>query len=110
MIGVRYETTPEQLRFLLARLREILLAHPRVTDDPARVRFVGFGAYSLDLEVFAYVDTSDWSEFLEIREDIYLHFMDVHAPYDAPRSDYDTVIGSPSLGPSRQLPDRLLPR
>jgi MscS family membrane protein len=76
MIGVRYETTPEQLRFLLARLREILLAHPRVTNDPARVRFVGFGAYSLDLEVFAYVDTKEWNEFLTIRENIYLHFMD----------------------------------
>jgi MscS family membrane protein len=76
MIGVRYETTPDQLRFLLARLREILLAHPRVTDDPARVRLVGFGAYSLDMEVFAYVDTADWSEFLGIREDLYLRFMD----------------------------------
>jgi MscS family membrane protein len=76
MIGVRYETTPDQLRFLLARLREVLLAHPRVTDDPARVRFVGFGAYSLDMEVFAYVDTNDWNEFLQIREDIYLRFMD----------------------------------
>jgi MscS family membrane protein len=40
------------------------------------VRFVGFGAYSLDLEVFAYVDTDDWSELLGIREDIYLRFMD----------------------------------
>jgi MscS family membrane protein len=79
MIGVRYETSPEQLRFLLARLREVLLAHPRVTDDPARVRFVGFGAYSLDLEVFAYVDTADWSEFLSIREDLYLRFMDAVA-------------------------------
>jgi MscS family membrane protein len=76
MIGVRYETTPDQLRFLLARLREILLAHPRVTDDPARVRFFGFGAYSLDMEVFAYVNTQDWNEFLQIREDIYLRFMD----------------------------------
>jgi MscS family membrane protein len=76
MIGVRYETTPDQLRYLLAQLREILLAHPRVTDDPARVRFVGFGAYSLDMEVFAYVDTSDWNEFLGIREDLYLRFMD----------------------------------
>ena len=76
MIGVRYETTPDQLRYLLARLREILLAHPRVTDDPARVRLLGFGAYSLDLEVFAYVDTADWSEFLGIREDVYLRFMD----------------------------------
>jgi MscS family membrane protein len=76
MIGVRYETTPEQIRYLLARLRQILLAHPRVTDDPARVRLVGFGAYSLDLEVFAYVDTEDWSELLSIREDIYLRFID----------------------------------
>ncbi|MGH0038556.1 MAG: mechanosensitive ion channel family protein [Myxococcota bacterium] len=77
MIGVRYETSPEQLRFLLTRLREVLVAHPRVTDDPARVRFVGFGACSLDLEVFAYVDTADWGEFLTIREDVYLRFMDV---------------------------------
>jgi MscS family membrane protein len=76
MIGVRYETTPDQLRYVLARLRQILLAHPRVTDDPARARFVGYGAYSFDLEVFAYVDTSDWSEFLGIREDIYLLFND----------------------------------
>jgi MscS family membrane protein len=75
-IGVRYETTPDQLRYLLARLRQILLAHPRITDDPARVRLVGFGAYSVDLEVFAYVDTADWNEFLAIREDLYLRFMD----------------------------------
>jgi MscS family membrane protein len=76
MIGVRYETTPDQLRYVLARLRQILLAHPRVTADPARVRFVGFGAYSLDIEVFAYIDTADHTEFLAIREDLYLHFMD----------------------------------
>jgi MscS family membrane protein len=77
MIGVRYETTPEQLRYLLAELRSMLLAHPKVSPDPARVRFVGFGAYSLDLEVFAYVMTSDWNEFLHIREDIYLRMMDI---------------------------------
>jgi MscS family membrane protein len=79
LIGVRYETTPDQLRYLLARLREILLAHPRITEDPARVRFVAFGAYSLDLEVFAYANTNDWNEFLQIREDIYLRFMDAVA-------------------------------
>ena len=79
MIGVRYETTPDQMRYLLAKLRELLLAHPRVTPDPARVRFVGFGAYSLDIEVFAYTNTSDWSEFLQIREDVYLRMMEVVA-------------------------------
>ncbi len=79
VIGLRYETTPDQLCYVLARLRQVLLEHPRVLPDPARVRFVGFGAYSLDLEVFAYVDTPDWSEFLAIREDIFLQFMRVVA-------------------------------
>jgi MscS family membrane protein len=77
MIGVRYETTPDQLRYLLAELRSMLLAHPKVSPDPARVRFVNFGAYSLDLELFAYVLTSDWNEFLTIREDIFLRTMDI---------------------------------
>ena len=79
MLGLRYETTPEQMRYVLARLREMLLAHPKITEDPARVRFVGFGAYSLDLEVFAYADTSDFNEFLAIREDVYLRMMDIVA-------------------------------
>ena len=77
MIGVRYETTPDQLRYILVEIRNLLYAHERVTADPARIRFVGFGAYSLDLEIFAYVNTSDWGEFLGIREDIYLRVMDI---------------------------------
>jgi MscS family membrane protein len=76
-IALRYETTPEQLRFVLAKLREMLLAHPKITEDPARVRFVGFGDYSLNVEIFAYGDTQDWSQFLGIQEDIYLRIMDI---------------------------------
>ncbi len=77
VIALRYETSPEQLRHVLAKLRELLLAHPRVTPEPARVRFIGFGESSLNLEVFAYVRTSDWEEFLAIQEDIHLRIMDV---------------------------------
>ena len=77
VIGVRYETSPEQLRYLLVKLREVLLGHPRVDPDPARARLVGFGASSLDIEVFAYATTRDWNEFLGIREDVLLRVMDV---------------------------------
>jgi MscS family membrane protein len=45
--------------------------------DPARIRFVGFGEYSLDLDVFAYIDTKDYGEHLEIAEDLNLRIMDV---------------------------------
>jgi MscS family membrane protein len=77
VIGLRYETTPEQLRYVLVKLRELLLGHPRVHPEPARARFIGFGASSLDIELFAYVMTPDWNEFLGIREDILLHAMDI---------------------------------
>ena len=77
VIGLRYETTPEQLRYILIKLREMLLGHPRVHPDPARARFIGFGASSLDIQVFAYVMSRDWGEFLGIREDILLRVMDI---------------------------------
>ncbi len=60
-----------------AKLRELLLAHPRVTDDPARVRFAGFADYAMNVEIFAYVNTADWNEFLAIQEDIHLRILDI---------------------------------
>jgi MscS family membrane protein len=76
-IGVRYETSPDQLRHVLVEIRRMLYAHPRVDPQPARIRFVNFGAYSLDLEIFAYVLTADYDQFLAIQEDIYLRIMDI---------------------------------
>jgi MscS family membrane protein len=77
VIGVRYETSPEQLRYLLAKIREMLLGHPRIHPDPVRARFIGFGACSLDIEVFAYATTLDRAEFLGIQEDVLLRVMDI---------------------------------
>jgi MscS family membrane protein len=75
-LGLRYETTGDQLRVVLTRLRELLASHPRALDEHnARVRFKGFGAYSLDVEVFVYVNAGGWLEFLAIREDVLLHVM-----------------------------------
>ena len=76
-INLRYETTPEQLRYVLAKLRELLLAHPMITPEPARARFVGFGPASLDVEIYAYARANEWSEFLKIREDLFLRVMDI---------------------------------
>jgi len=76
-IGVRYETSPEQLRYLLAKIREMLLGHPRIHPDAVRARFIGFGASSLDIEVFAYVTTTVRAEFLAIQEDVLLRVMDL---------------------------------
>ncbi len=76
-LNLRYETSPEQLRHLLSELRALLLAHPKVANDSVTVRFEGFGAHSLDIAIAAYVLSNDYSDFVEIREDIYLNIMQV---------------------------------
>jgi len=72
-----YETTPDQMRLVLSRLRDLLIEHPKISPEPARVRFIGYGESSLDVEIFAYVMTRDFNEFLEIQEDVNLHIKDI---------------------------------
>lgn len=76
VIGLRYETTPDQLRSVMISIREILYAHPKVDSIPARVRFINFGLQSLDIEIVAYVLTAVNNEFLAVKEDILLRIMD----------------------------------
>jgi MscS family membrane protein len=75
VLGLRYETSADQLRYLLVELRTILVSHPKV-DSGARIRFIGLGDNALKLEVFSYIKTISNDEFLEIQEDLYLRFME----------------------------------
>ncbi len=76
-IGVRYETTPDQLRYALAKLREMLQGHPLINSNKIRVRFSGYGDSSLNITIRVYAKTQEWDEFHAIREDILLRIFDV---------------------------------
>ena len=76
-ISVRYETTPDQLRYALAKLREMLQGHPRLNSKKVRARFSGYGNSSLDITIRVYAKTQEWDEFHAIREDILLRIYDV---------------------------------
>ena len=78
-ISLRYETTPDQIRYILAEVKKLLISHPKVLPDPARVRFTNFGAYSLDLDIFAYIGVTDYSDYLEIAEELNSKIMDIVA-------------------------------
>jgi len=76
-LGVRYETSADQLRYVLAELRRLLYEHPKVESNSARIRFSSFAARGLALEVFAYILTQDYAEFAAIREDLLLRMMEI---------------------------------
>jgi len=65
-------TSESVVRSVLEQLREMVLAIETVSADSSRVRLVGFGEFSIDVEIFAHVGTTDWSEFLAIAENINL--------------------------------------
>ncbi len=77
VIGLRYETTPEQLRFVLAEMRALLYRHAQIETASARVRLLRFGPSGLQVEIFAYVTVTDYLEFLGIQEDLLLRLMEV---------------------------------
>jgi MscS family membrane protein len=69
-IGVVYGTTPEQLKFITDEIRKLLLTHPSVWPEVTRCRFNDFGASSLDIEVFCWIDTSDYNRYTAVREEL----------------------------------------
>lgn len=76
-IGLRSETTPDQLRYVLIEARLLLYQHPKIETASARIRFSALEDSSLALEVFSYVLTRDMAEFTAIREDILLRLMEI---------------------------------
>jgi len=76
-MGLRYETTASQMRSVLEGVSNLLEQHPRVERDSVRVRFLRFGACSLDVEIFAYFFARDWSHFLGIQGELLLQIMEI---------------------------------
>ena len=77
VLAIRYDTSAEQLRYLLAEIRRMLYAHPKVESDTATIRFANFDASALRVELSSYVLTRDSNEFIAIREDLLLRIMDI---------------------------------
>lgn len=76
-IRLRPETTPDQIRYLLIKLRTMVYAHPKLSLDPARVRFTELGPNSVNIEFYTYIQAANLNESLEVKEDLLLRIMDI---------------------------------
>ena len=76
-LSLTRETTATQMRRVLDGVNQLLAQNSLVEPDSIRVRFLRFGACSLDVEVFAYVLADNWIGFLAIQQELLLQTMDV---------------------------------
>lgn len=76
-LELRYETIPDQLRYVLIKLRALLYSHPKVNKDVCMVKLVGFGPSAFTVQIFTYINTIDYFENMDIREDLFLRIIDI---------------------------------
>jgi MscS family membrane protein len=69
-IGLRSDTTSQQLESVLHGFRALLTTHPLTETQTMRVNLLKLGPASMDLEVFAYVLTAENERFIEIQGEL----------------------------------------
>jgi len=79
ILRLRYDTTPKQLQQILDGIRELFGSHERVLQDNHRVRFKEIADDALLVEVYAYLDTTDWSVYLELAEELNMRILEIVA-------------------------------
>ncbi|MCH9614093.1 MAG: hypothetical protein SP1CHLAM54_11030 [Chlamydiia bacterium] len=76
-IGIRYEDSG-QMRSLLEEIREYLENHQDIAQDKIiLVNFNDFGPSSLNIMIYCFTRTTDWSAYLKVQEKVYLDILDM---------------------------------
>ena len=75
-IGLTYDTTQEQIKKIVNDIQDLIDKHPKTNND-GRVRFMEFGASSLDVMVLFYVNSSNWDDFINTKENINYEIMSI---------------------------------
>lgn len=92
-IGLTYSTTQEQMQNIVSQLREMLVQHKEIHQDTIFIYFTDFQDSSLGIFCYFFTKTTNWGEYMRVREDVNLKIMkiveDNHASFAFPsRSIY----------------------
>jgi MscS family membrane protein len=75
-LPLRRDTHPDQIRRMMEAVTKVLAENPKVDPTNVPLRFTKITKDSFDLEVFAYVLTPDFDEYLRIQTDLLLKIVD----------------------------------
>lgn len=85
-VGVEYSTTVEQLKNIRQEIEDWLMNDDRIAKPPEVALFVrvdAFNASSIDLMIYTFTNTTNWGEWLKIKEEFAYAVMDIIERNDA---------------------------
>jgi MscS family membrane protein len=100
-LRLSYSDSPEQVKQVLVKIRQLIDQDDFIDDESSRVRFLEFGEYAQELELYVYIKTTDFVEYLEHREDINLRINDI---VESAGAHLTVPVKTISLTQSSELP------
>lgn len=76
-IGLTYNTKKNQIKKITKDIKLVIDKHPNTVKELGRVKFIKFGASSLDIMIVFYVNDTDWDKYLNTTEEINFKIMDI---------------------------------
>lgn len=76
-LPLRYDTSKEQMETIIAAIDQMARAHDGVITKSVRVRFTEFAENSMIIKARIYVDTSDFSTYLQVVTDLNMGIMKI---------------------------------
>ena len=79
-IGLTYDTSVENIKNIVDDIQKLIDDHP-MTNQDGKVRFLNFGASSLDIMVLYYVNSPDWEVLIDTQQKINFQIIDIVNKY-----------------------------
>ncbi|WP_457642065.1 mechanosensitive ion channel family protein [Persephonella sp.] len=77
-IGLVYDTPGDVVKKIVEDIRNMLHEHPRISKDLITLVFFDkFGDSSLDIFIYTFTDTANWTEYMAIKEDVNLKIIEI---------------------------------
>ena len=76
ILRLRYDLSSDHVRYVLGQILNLLIEDPKVEDSSARVRFLRFAEYAIEVELFCYILEPEFTAYLATQEQLLLKIMD----------------------------------
>ena len=76
-VGLTYDTSIHSIENIIKEIKEMLKSHKDINQDVIYVYFSKFDNSSLNIFCYYFTNTTNWDEFMRVREDTYFKIMKI---------------------------------
>lgn len=93
-VSLPHDTTVDKVQFFIGQIKEMLQNHPGVHHEKIYVIFDQFKENDLDIKLDFFTKTTEWEEYLKVKEDINLKTLNILQIEEAKQQNSEKSVGN----------------